>query len=93
MLVGTNKKLEVRGKIMKVAVIYSSTTGNTEAMANAINDAVKAKGAEVLLGTAETVSTAAFGNPIQIQIRQKTFNVVTKTAVAFVNDCTMKVIL
>ena len=27
---------------MKVAVIYASTTGNTEAMANAINEACKA---------------------------------------------------
>ena len=44
---------------MKVAVIYSSTTGNTEAMANAINDAVKAKGAEVLFGTADSADKAA----------------------------------
>ena len=29
---------------MKVAVIYASTTGNTEAMANAINEAVQASG-------------------------------------------------
>ena len=44
---------------MKVAVIYSSTTGNTEAMANAINDAVKAKGAEVLFGTADSADKSA----------------------------------
>ena len=44
---------------MKVAVIYSSTTGNTEAMANAINDAVKASGAEVIFGTADSADKAA----------------------------------
>lgn len=41
---------------MKVAVIYASTTGNTEAMANAINDAVKAAGAEVVFGTADSAN-------------------------------------
>ena len=39
---------------MKVAVVYASTTGNTEAMANAINDAVKAAGAEVIFSTADS---------------------------------------
>ena len=38
---------------MKVAVIYASTTGNTEAMANAISEAVKATGADVVFGTAD----------------------------------------
>ena len=44
---------------MKVAVIYASTTGNTEAMANAINEALKASGAEVLLGTADSSDKSA----------------------------------
>lgn len=38
---------------MKVAVVYASTTGNTEQMANAINDALKAAGADVVFGTAD----------------------------------------
>ena len=41
---------------MKVAIIYASTTGNTEAMANAINDSVKATGAEVIFGTADSAN-------------------------------------
>ena len=41
---------------MKVAVIYASTTGNTEAMANAISDAVKAAGAEVIFSTADSAN-------------------------------------
>ncbi len=41
---------------MKVAVIYASTTGNTEAMANAINDAVKSAGAEVIFSTADSAN-------------------------------------
>ena len=44
---------------MKVAVIYASTTGNTEAMANAINEACKASGAEVIFGTADSADKAA----------------------------------
>ena len=44
---------------MKVAVIYASTTGNTEAMANAISDAVKAAGAELVFGTADSADKAA----------------------------------
>ena len=39
---------------MKVAVIYASTTGNTEAMANAINDVLKTSGVEVVFGTADS---------------------------------------
>ena len=37
----------------KAAVIYWSGTGNTEAMANAIVEGAKAKGAEVSLFTAD----------------------------------------
>lgn len=44
---------------MKIAVVYASTTGNTEAMANAINDALKASGAEVIFGTADSADKAA----------------------------------
>lgn len=44
---------------MKVAVIYASTTGNTEAMANAISDSVKANGGEVLFGTADSADSSA----------------------------------
>ena len=43
---------------MKVSVIYASTTGNTEAMANAICEAVKAAGAEVVFGTADSADQA-----------------------------------
>ncbi|MCR4735548.1 MAG: flavodoxin [Treponema sp.] len=41
---------------MKVAVIYASTTGNTEAMANAICESVKASGADVVFGTADSAN-------------------------------------
>ena len=44
---------------MKVAVIYASTTGNTEAMANAINEACMASGADVVFGTADSADIAA----------------------------------
>lgn len=44
---------------MKVSVIYASTTGNTEAMANAINEAVSSSGAEVVFGTADSADKAA----------------------------------
>ena len=44
---------------MKVAIIYASTTGNTEAMANAINESVKASGAEVVFGTADSANKDA----------------------------------
>lgn len=33
---------------MKVAIVYSTTTGNTEAMANAIKDSVLSYGAEIV---------------------------------------------
>ena len=44
---------------MKTAVVYASTTGNTEAMANAIAEAVKGAGAEVVSSTAESADKAA----------------------------------
>lgn len=37
---------------MKKAVIYASTTGNTEAMAKAVAEGVKSCGAELLMSTA-----------------------------------------
>ena len=55
----------------KVAVIYWSGTGNTEAMANAVLDGVKGKGAEAVLLTAsqfdasmiDSFDAIAFGCP------------------------------
>lgn len=44
---------------MKVAIVYASTTGNTEAMANAINEAVVATGSEVVFGTADGADKAS----------------------------------
>ena len=44
---------------MKVAIIYASTTGNTEAMANAINEACMASGADVIFGAADSADMAA----------------------------------
>ena len=41
---------------MKKAVIYASTTGNTEAMANAVAEGVKSCGAERLMSTASEAS-------------------------------------
>ncbi len=43
---------------MKVAVIYASTTGNTEAMANAVNEAASAK-AKVVFGTASSTDAGS----------------------------------
>ena len=43
---------------MKVAIIYASTTGNTEAMANVINETASAN-AEVVFGTADSADSAA----------------------------------
>lgn len=39
---------------MKKAIVYASTTGNTEAMAKAIAEGAKESGAEVLLATADS---------------------------------------
>lgn len=44
---------------MKVSVVYASTTGNTEAMANAICEAVKGAGAELVFGTADSADKAS----------------------------------
>ena len=44
---------------MKVSVVYASTTGNTEAMANAICESAKAAGADVVFGTADSADKAA----------------------------------
>jgi len=46
---------------MKVAIIYASTTGNTEAMANVIKDTASAS-AEVLFGTADNADADAVLN-------------------------------
>ena len=44
---------------MKVSIIYASTTGNTEAMANAIKKAVASTGAEVVFGTADNADASS----------------------------------
>lgn len=44
---------------MKVAVIYASTTGNTEAMANAINETLQTSGVEVVFGKADCADEIA----------------------------------
>lgn len=44
---------------MKVAIVYTSTTGNTEAMANAINEQAVASGAEVVFGTPDSVDVGS----------------------------------
>ena len=44
---------------MKVALIYASTTGNTEAMANALCDAIKSTGADVVFDTASNADKTA----------------------------------
>ena len=43
-------------KMSKIAIVYWSGTGNTEAMANAVLEGAKASGAEVLLFTAAEFS-------------------------------------
>ena len=47
---------------MKVAVVYWSGTGNTEAMANAIVEGVKAKNAEVQIFTANEFDVSMMDN-------------------------------
>lgn len=46
----------------KVAVVYWSGTGNTEAMAECVAEGVKEAGAEVCLATSETFTAAAVGD-------------------------------
>ena len=41
---------------MKKAVVYASTTGNTEAMANAVIEGAKESGAEVYSATADSAA-------------------------------------
>lgn len=43
---------------MKKAVIYASTTGNTEAMANAVAEGVKSCGTELLMSTASDANVS-----------------------------------
>ncbi|MBR1911801.1 MAG: flavodoxin [Treponema sp.] len=44
---------------MKKAVVYASTTGNTEAMANAVAEGVKASGAELVFAKADEADASA----------------------------------
>ena len=43
---------------MKVSIVYASTTGNTEQLANAASEGAKAAGREVSLSTADTADSA-----------------------------------
>ncbi len=43
---------------MKKAIIYSTTTGNTEAMANAVKKGAEASGAEVYFSTADAADSS-----------------------------------
>ncbi len=43
---------------MKTAVVYWSGTGNTEAMANAVADGMKEKGAEAVIFTASEFNSS-----------------------------------
>lgn len=43
---------------MKKAIIYSTTTGNTEAMANAVKKGAELSGAEVYFSTADSADSA-----------------------------------
>ena len=47
---------------MKIAVVYWSGTGNTEAMANAVAEGAKSAGAEVDLLTSAEFSSAIVGD-------------------------------
>ena len=43
---------------MKVSIVYASTTGNTEQLANAACEGAKAAGREVSLSTADSADSA-----------------------------------
>jgi len=43
---------------MKVAIVYASTTGNTEALAQAAAESAKSAGREVSIGTADSADAA-----------------------------------
>lgn len=43
---------------MKVSIVYATTTGNTEQLANAASEGAKAAGREVSLSTADTADSA-----------------------------------
>ena len=43
---------------MKVSIVYASTTGNTEQLANAASEGAKAAGREVSLSTADSADSA-----------------------------------
>ena len=56
----------------KVAVVYWSGTGNTEAMANEVAEGAKAKGAEVTTLTASEFSSADLATYVY-RLRRKSF--------------------
>ena len=43
---------------MKKSIVYASTTGNTEAMANAVKEGAESSGAEVYFSTADSADAA-----------------------------------
>lgn len=47
---------------MKAVIIYGSTTGNTQAMAEAIAEGVRSKGAEADVFEADSFDTSTIGN-------------------------------
>ena len=49
----------------KVAVVYWSSTGNTEAMANAVADGIREKGGEAVLHTCEDFDGSKLLNMMQ----------------------------
>ena len=49
----------------KVAVVYWSSTGNTEAMANAVAEGAKARGAEVKVSLPESFLKQMLQNMMQ----------------------------
>ena len=49
----------------KVAVVYWSSTGNTEAMANAVADGIREKGGEAVLHTCEDFDVLKLLNMMQ----------------------------
>lgn len=52
---------------MKKAIVYATTTGNTEAMANAVKEGAEASGAEVYFSTADSAdSDAVLGSDVII---------------------------
>ena len=74
----------------KVAVVYTSTTGNTEKMAEAVAEGAKSKGAEVVVLTADAFNAGEVANYDAIAFGSPAMGVEQK---ALLNQCsqTLKV--